>query len=186
MLISASAASIDIIDDAPAVMVETPETSSDANELLVLNDQELLAQAETVVESLVEEAATRGLFITLSNRKLMGQFYYGDSPFLVDSVKGPMATGPKVTFTTSSKIGANLDLGVSKSNIEASFGVDFEKSYELERVYQFDPIPSGKWLTYKAYTNYNKYQFDVYLLGTYQGQSRYWVPIGIVVENSVA
>lgn len=87
--------------------------------------------------------------------------------------------------TTTAKVGANLDLGVSESNIEASFGVDFEESYSLERVYQFDPIPNGKWLTYKAYTNYNVYDFEVYNLGTYVGTSCYWIPVGIVVEHNL-
>lgn len=94
-----------------------------------------------------------------------------------------MSTGPIIVFKTESSVGASLDLGVSKGNIEASFGVDFSKNYSLERTYQFNPIPAGKWLTYKAYTNYNVYDFDVYYLGIHLGTSSYWVPVGIVVEH---
>lgn len=163
----------------------TPATATNADNVLILNDPALLEKADTVMDSAVNNAAQRGLFITLKNRELTGQFYYGDSPFLVDSVEGPMAEGPRITFTTTSKIGANLDLGVSEANIEASFGVNFEESYSLERAYQFDPIPNGKWLTYKAYTNYNVYDFEVYNMGEYVGISSYWVPVGIVVEHDL-
>lgn len=175
MFVTANAASSDTM----------PATVTNEVSVLVLNDPVLLEKADTVMAFAVNEAAAQGLFITLKNRSLRGQYYYGDDPFLVDSVEGPMAEGPRITFTTTAKVGANLDLGVSESNIEASFGVDFEESYSLERVYQFDPIPSGRWLTYKAYTNYNVYDFEVYSMGTYKGTSSYWVPVGIVVEHDL-
>lgn len=175
MFVTANAASSDTM----------PATVTNEANVLVLNDPVLLEKADTVMASAINEAAARGLFITLKNRTLRGQYHYGEDPFLVDSVEGPMKEGPRITFTTTAKVGANLDLGVSESNIEASFGVDFEESYSLERVYQFDPIPNGKWLTYKAYTNYNVYDFEVYNLGTYVGTSCYWIPVGIVVEHNL-
>lgn len=175
MFVTASAASSETM----------PTTMTVEDNVLVLNDPALLAKADTVVESAVNNAAARGLFITLKNRTLRGQYFYGDVPFLVDSVEGPMATGPKITFKTEATIGANLNLGVSESNIEASFGVSFKEVYSLERVYQFDPIPNGKWLNYKAYTNYSVYDFEVYDFGNYVGTSSYWVPVGIVVEHNL-
>lgn len=162
-----------------------PTVMTNEDNVIVLNDPILLAQADAVVASVVNEAATRGVFVTLTNRTLRGQYYYLDEPFLVDSVEGPMSEGPRITFTTEATVGANLNLGVTEANIEASFGVNFERIYTLERVYQFDPIPNGKWLTYKAYTNYNVYDFEVHTLGVYVGTSSYWVPVGIVVEHDL-
>lgn len=164
----------------------SPATVTDNNNLIILNDSELLAKADTAVEAMVGEAATYGFFISLKNRQLRGQYYYGDVPFLVDSVKGPMAVGPKITFKTKTTANAKLDFGITKDEIKAHFGVSFTKEEELERVYQFDPIPVGKYLTYKAYVNYSVYDFEVYSLGIYQGMSCYWVPVGIVVEHNLS
>ena len=69
--------------------------------------------------------------------------------------------------------------------ISASFGVDFSYSEKVTRSYQFDPIPARKWLVYRCYVNYNVYEFDVYSGSQYLGISKYWTPVGIVVEHEL-
>lgn len=160
-----------------------PDTTAVSNEnVIVLNDPALLDKSDAITSS-PGEAQWGGL--TLMNRKLIGQRYYSDSPFLVDSIEGPMGTGPQIEFETKETAGFNGECGVSMGDIEASFSVDFSREQTVRRTYQFDRIPAGKYLTYEAFVNYNVYEFDVYDGYTYLGKSQYWTPVGIVVNHDV-
>ena len=149
-----------------------------------MNDPALIQKADATIQEDVQIIAAR-LGLTLKNRTNTGQFYYGDDPFLADSIQGPMSTGPKLDFETTAKAGFNGDCGVTKGMITASFGVDFSYSEKVTRSYQFDPIPARKWLVYRCYVNYNVYEFDVYSGSQYLGTSKYWTPVGIVVEHEL-
>lgn len=37
--------------------------------------------------------------LTLEDRTYLGEYYYGDEPFLADAYQGPMSTGPKLELT---------------------------------------------------------------------------------------
>ena len=115
-----------------------------------MNDPALIQKADATIQEDVQIIAAR-LGLTLKNRTNTGQFYYGDDPFLADSIQGPMSTGPKLDFETTAKAGFNGDCGVTKGMITASFGVDFSYSEKVTRSYQFDPIPARKWLVYRCY-----------------------------------
>lgn len=158
------------------------EHSVNTNTTMVMNDPALIAKYEEDFAAMSEQAARLGL--TLKNRTLVGQRYYTDSPFLVDSIQGPMSKGPELEFETKATAGFNGECGVTKGIIEASFGVDFSYEETVTRTFPFDPIPAGKTLTYKCYVNYNLYEFDVYNGSKKLGTSNYWTPVGIVVHHS--
>lgn len=82
-------------EDMPNTVAENNRTT------VVLNDETLIEKADQFVETNDEIACYAGL--TISNRKLVGQRYYSDEPFLVDSINGPLATGPTLTFETEKK-----------------------------------------------------------------------------------
>ncbi|WP_413828543.1 hypothetical protein [Methanobrevibacter sp. UBA46] len=160
-----------------------PKESSIASEnTIILNDSALIEKSEKMFPDSVKPEA---IGVTLKNKKLVGQFYYGDNPFLVDSVKGPMATGPKIVFEETASGGVNSEYGVGAGDIETSFGIDINYEETVTRTYQFDPIPKNKFLTYMAYVNYSVYEFDIYSWGSYVGEGTYWIPVGIVIEHDL-
>jgi len=172
----------------PAFAAESPSAPSspsvNSGNVTILNDPALIQKADATIQEDVQINAAR-FGLTLKNRTTAGQFHYGDDPFLADSIQGPMSTGPKLDFETTAKAGFNGDCGVTKGMISASFGVDFSYSEKVTRSYQFDPIPARKWLVYRCYVNYNVYEFDVYSGSQYLGISKYWTPVGIVVEHEL-
>ena len=161
-----------------------PSEVAGSNEsFIVSNDPELLAQNQRIFDEVEVKAARAGL--TLKNRVLTGQYFYGDQPFLVDSIEGPMKEGPVLTLEGSSKRGFSGECGVGAADIELSFGVDFEETITVTRRFQFHPIPARKVLTYRPFINQNVYEFDVYRGSTYLGTSKYWAPVGIVVQQEI-
>lgn len=165
----------------------TPAPSSysvNSSTVTVLNDPILIERAEATIPEDIQAAAAR-LGLTLKNRESIGQRYYDDQPFLADSIQGPMSKGPVLTFETTASAGFNGECGVTKGLISATFGVDFSVSETVTRTYTFDPIPKGKWLKYKCYVNYNVYEFEVYSGSVYIGTSKYWTPVGMVVEHEL-
>lgn len=148
--------------------------------ITVVNDPTLVANANTMA---VQPESTNGL-VTLENNVFSHYAYYGDQPFVVDQCYGPLATGPKITLTTSETAGYDGSLGVTAADITASFGVNFSTSWNLSREIQFDPVPAGKVLQYSAFVNYSVYNYDVIFGGgTLLGTGSYWVPIGIVITQ---
>ena len=167
----------------------SPSTiSKNTSNTIVLNDEGLIDELENFKSFESDIQARFG--IELKNSELRGQYYYGDTPFLVDSIEGPMSVGPVIEFEDSVSGGVNTSAGVSvgvdSSNVEASFGVDVSATKTVTKTYTFDPIPSGKWLTYEAYVNYSVYDYDIYLWGEYKGTGAYWIPVGIVVKQDLS
>lgn len=157
--------------------------SVNTDTVTIINDPELLAKANEEVEEAEVTAANSNL--TLKNKVLVGQRYYSDSPFLADSIRGPMSVGPTLTLSTKATAGYNGECGVSADLITAKFGVNFSYEETVTRTFTFDPIPKNKTLTYRCYVNYNVYQFDVYNGSEKVGTSQYWTPVGIVVTQSI-
>jgi len=168
--------------------VVIPEGKSlESVKVTVTNDPDLINQANTSYQS--NMSARQGLLakgvITLDNRVYKGTRYYSDQPYLSDTIQGPMSTGPKIQFDTSTTAGFNGSCGVTSSMITASFGVNFSKTITVTRTYQFNPIPVGKYLRYSAFVNYAVYDFTVYSDQIKQGTSTYWTPVGIVVTQEL-
>lgn len=193
-----------VIEEPTSVSQETDEFGENTR-IIVLNDPVLMKEADEAANRyaksleeqlnnlngnsdfkvIVESENNSKSSLILTGLVLEGQFYYGDNPYLVDTIYGPMSTGPKITFYNESKSQYNGEFGVEAWMITAKFGVNFSTVHSLTRDLQFDPIPAGKRLTYKAYTNYNKYKFYVYNGSAYYGISRYWTPVGIVVHQNL-
>lgn len=179
MILSVSASSL-AAEITPAPSSHSTNSATSVN----LIDPVLFQKAEAAFqENIQERAALFGL--TLKNRDLIGQRFYSDEPFLVDSIEGPMSIGPDLTFETTAKAGADGELGVSKGLISATFGVDFSVTETVTRHYVFDPIPAGKFLVYKCYVLYNVYEFEVYSGSEYLGTGKYWTPVGIHLEHDL-
>lgn len=190
---------------APLSISKETELLEKNTKLFVINDPQLLKEADEIVNKyaqsleerlnvlggknnfkiIVEVENTLRSSLILTNLVLEGNFHYGDRPFLVDTIYGPMSTGPKITFYNEAKSGYSGTLGVEAWMITANFGVNFSTVHSITREFQFDAIPSGKKLTYKAFTNYNKYRFYVYNGSNYYGISHYWTPVGIVIKQSL-
>ena len=167
-----------------------PETNPQRNDnVVVLNDPELLQMFESTGALLSTDPDPEPgpnphqPEITLTNRVLVGERYYGDQPFIVDSLQGPLVK-PSFELVTSSTCGWNADVSISKSLISATFGVNFSKEYSLKRTITFGDVAAGETLIYRAYVNYCVYQYDILTDGVKTGTGRYWTPVGIVVTQS--
>lgn len=173
-----SQAELETAPDMPSIVSEN---------IIVINDPELVAQAENpIVPSSIDPDPVDGRSgYVLKNRTLLGQYYYGDQPFLADKVKGPMDEGPELEISTKATAGYNIGFGLSSSLISSTFGVNFSYEYSLTRIFKFNSIPAGRTLEYRAFVNYSVYQYDIYSGGVKQGTGKYWVPVGIVIDQNL-
>ncbi|WP_144934822.1 hypothetical protein [Paenibacillus sp. 32O-W] len=123
----------------------------------------------------------------------VGERYYADQPLYSDWLNGPLPNGITYNLKDTINAGYSTEFGFSTSDISAKVGFEVAKGHEISRDFPTDPVPSGKKLNVKIFTNYLVKNFEEWQCAMYgglevpdtrkKGTGSAWKPIGYIIQQ---